>query len=120
MNEKVDYTVYVNDETRPAFRSLATGAPLLFAVSAETVISFLLHDPEFPRAIARCLETIDASLKALPRNRGPRRTLRRFQKEVDDIEVDETFTAALTKKLDWLQLELGGVHERIAKTWFRL
>lgn len=89
-------------------------------VSAETVISFLLHDPEFPRAISRCLETIDSSLKALPRNRGARKALRVFANEVDDIAVDKAFTSALTKKLDWLQLELGGLHERIAKTWFRL
>ena len=89
-------------------------------VGAETVISFLLHDPEFPRAVARCLETIDSSFKALPRNRGPRNELRRLQRDVDALQVDAAFTAALTDKLDWLQLELGGLHERIAKTWFRL
>ncbi len=89
-------------------------------VSAETVIGFLLHDPEFPRAVSRCLDSIDTSLRALPRNRGPRKTLREFQTEVDAVIVDERFTSRLTEKLDWIQLELGELHERIAKTWFRV
>ena len=89
-------------------------------VSAETVISFLLHDPHFPRAVSRCLDAIDTSMRALPRNRGPRKALRDFHREVDDIVVDERFTAMLTDRLDWLQRELGHLHVRIAKTWFRV
>ncbi len=89
-------------------------------VSTETVVEFLLHDPDFPRAVSRCLEAIDTSLRALPRNRGPRSALRQFHREVDEVHVDEHFSADLTGKLDWLQHELAGVHERIAKTWFRI
>lgn len=89
-------------------------------VSEEAVISFLLHDADFPRAISRCLEAIDTSLRALPRNRGPRSALRKFHKEVDAVRVNERFTAELTERLDWLQLELGNLHVRIAKTWFRI
>ena len=90
------------------------------AVGAETAIAFMLHDAHFPRAISRCLEAMDTSLKALPRNRGPRNALRKFYKEVDAVQVDELFTSEITEKLDWLQLELAGVHERIANTWFRV
>jgi len=90
------------------------------AVSAETAIEFMLHDANFPRAISRCLEAMDTALRTLPRNRGPRTALRKFHRDVDAIQVDELFTSEITDKLDWLQLELGGVHERIAKTWFRV
>ena len=90
------------------------------AVSAETAIEFMLHDEHFPRAISRCLEAIDTSFKSLPRNRGPRNALRKFYREVDAVQVDELFTSEITERLDWLQLELAVVHERIAKTWFRL
>ena len=90
------------------------------AISAETAISFMLHDAHFPRAISRCLEAMDTALRTLPRNRGPRNALRKFHKDVDAVHVDELFTSEITEKLDWLQQELAGVHERIAKTWFRV
>lgn len=90
------------------------------AVSAESAISYMLHDEHFPRAISRCLEAMDTAMRTLPRNKGPRNALEKFYTEVDGIQVDELFTSEITKKLDWLQLELAGVHERIAKTWFRL
>ncbi len=89
-------------------------------VSAESVVSFLLHDPGFPRAISRSLAAMDTSLRDLPRHRRPLEALRHFKNEVDAMVVDEAFSAELTVKLRWLQTELADVHARIAKTWFRI
>lgn len=88
------------------------------AVSGESVVGFLLHDPSFPRSVMRCLDAISTSMGGLPRDRKPRIALTRFIHAMKRSEVSGKDLDDLRKGLDQLQLELARLHQRIASTWF--
>lgn len=84
----------------------------------EDVIRFLLHDPLFPRAVAHCIGEVQASMRELPNHEGPLRAALRLQREVDAQLAREFGELDLHRLMDELQLELAGVHNDIAASWF--
>jgi uncharacterized alpha-E superfamily protein len=84
----------------------------------EDVIRFLMHDTLFPRAVAHCLGELKASMVELPNHEAPLRAVLRVQREVDGLLQDQIRDAELHRLMDELQVELAGVHDQVAATWF--
>ncbi len=88
-------------------------------VEGRSVVGFLLQDTAFPHAIACCLDTLEATLGALPRNGAPVRLNRSLAKLVARADPSALVASGLHEFLDQLQGELGRLHALIQSTWFR-
>ncbi len=82
------------------------------------VITFLMTDPHFPRAVGYCLAELNNSLRALPRYETALRGVLRLQRITGDLDVGPMDLEDLREFIDTLQLELSYVNNRIAETWF--
>ncbi|MEM7503968.1 MAG: alpha-E domain-containing protein [Pseudomonadota bacterium] len=84
------------------------------------VLEFLLRDPEFPRAVARCARLLEAGLRSLPCSEDCVRVLGGLQRVLQRGAVVELAEdqQALHAYLDELQVHLAAVHAEIARAWF--
>jgi uncharacterized alpha-E superfamily protein len=82
------------------------------------VITFLMTDGQFPRAVGYCLAELDNSLRSLPRYESPLRGVLRLQRIVADLDLGMMDLKDLREFIDGMQLDLSHVHDRIAETWF--
>jgi len=88
-------------------------------VSGPLVIRFLLQNEPFPRSVLHSLTEVAGALSRLPLNEIPVRTALQAVRHVREGDVE-----ALIRKeevilfLEKLQLEIGELHDDIAKTWF--
>jgi uncharacterized alpha-E superfamily protein len=92
---------------------------VLDRVNGEDVLTFLLKDSEFPRAVAHCLGELEACFTRLPRNDHPLRAIthaRRVINEVDVLKLMEN--NGLHDFIDQVQIDLAGIHNQVAHTWF--
>ena len=87
-------------------------------VNAEDVVEFLLQDRHFPRSVAHCISELKSCCSELPRNEEPLRALASVARKVADVDVAEVLESGLRGYIDDFQLELAGVHDEIANTWF--
>lgn len=87
-------------------------------IVGEDVIDFLLLDVQFPRSVRHCMGEIAASLESLPRHGEALAESAALLAEVADADGASLDPAALHECLDRLQRQLGGLHRRIAETWF--
>ena len=85
-------------------------------------LRFLLLDNAFPRSVYRCVMLLDESLQDLSRSAEPRAAVKRLKKVVKGGDVDgmSESTSALHEFIDDLQIELGHIHNEIARTYFHL
>ncbi len=90
-------------------------------VQAQQVLSFLLQDTDFPRAVAHTLGEISSCFeKKLPHNDEPLRATLRLQRLVAEANVEKLQAEGLHEFIDQLQVEFGNLHQLIASTWFSL
>ncbi len=82
------------------------------------VITFLLHDEEFPRAVRHCLGELHAALSALPRHEVPEQQLQKVIGELGEVRPDALDDAALHELIDELQLNFAGLDGAIHDSWF--
>ncbi|MGR8949543.1 MAG: alpha-E domain-containing protein [Gammaproteobacteria bacterium] len=87
-------------------------------VNAEDVVEFLLQDSHFPRSVAHCIGELKACCSELPRNEEPQRALASLARKVADVNVADVLKTGLRAYIDDFQLDLAGVHNEIANTWF--
>ena len=87
-------------------------------VNGEDVVGFLIKDPKFPRAIARCLGVLSDCLNELPRNEAALRANSRLQRMIDEMDIAQLIGGDLHGAIDSLQLDLGELHGLVAQTWF--
>lgn len=87
-------------------------------IVGEDVIDFLLLDTRFPRSFRHCLGEITSSLESLPRHEDALVESTALLAELEDADGANLDAAALHECLDRLQRQLGGLHHRIADTWF--
>lgn len=87
-------------------------------VTGSVAASFLLHDSLFPRAVLHSLGEIRACLKTLPRNTAAVRALGRTERRIRDTDVSSVFPDTFHGFIDDIQLDLGGIHDAIQRTWF--
>lgn len=88
-------------------------------VRADEVVTFLLQDRQFPRAVAYCLKALRENLDALPKDSAAVRAVRIASRQVEKADIDAILGAGrLHDFIDELQVDFGGVHEAIEATWF--
>ncbi len=85
-------------------------------------LRFLLLDKAFPRSVYRCVMLVDKSLQELSRSDNPRAAVKRLKKMVKsgDIATMSESNSALHEFIDQLQIELGQIHNEIARTYFHI
>ena len=88
-------------------------------VNAADVVRFLLRDEFFPRTVLHCLNQLTAAATALPNHEECLRVIAGIRRRVQDADLARLMAEKqLYDFIDQLQLELAGVHESLAKTWF--
>jgi uncharacterized alpha-E superfamily protein len=87
-------------------------------VTAPVAAGFLLRDSLFPRAVLHSLGQIRACLKSLPRNTSAVRAIGRVERRVRDTDIHEIFPARFHDFIDEIQVDLGGIHDSVQRTWF--
>jgi uncharacterized alpha-E superfamily protein len=83
------------------------------------VITYLLKDTQFPRAIAFSLREIGAALAMLPRSGDPIKKLGDLRRMLALRDLAEISIAGLHQWNDEAQLKLGELHGLVQGTWFR-
>lgn len=91
-------------------------------VRRANALRFLLLDEDLPRSVYRCAVLVGESLKELPRSAAPRDAVARLEKAVKDGDVANMAesSSALHTFIDELQVELGQIHNEIARTYFQV
>jgi uncharacterized alpha-E superfamily protein len=85
------------------------------------VVRFLLQDTAFPRTVGYALSHCQDALVQLPRNELPLRLVAQARRHVQGADIDQMVAQdRLHAYLDALQKEIGGIHEAIVETWFRV
>ncbi|MCB1748582.1 MAG: alpha-E domain-containing protein [Gammaproteobacteria bacterium] len=88
-------------------------------VRADEVVTFLLQDRQFPRAVAHCLQALRLSLDALPNDRSAVRAGRHALRNVERADVGAILAAGgLHDFIDTLQVDFAELHAAIEATWF--
>ncbi|WP_049630321.1 alpha-E domain-containing protein [Cellvibrio sp. pealriver] len=87
-------------------------------VNANAVVSFLLQNEDFPRAVSHCLKQLEQCLWALPNSEKVLAAIVNIQHKLDEADLDRLLQSGLHEYIDELQLEIGNLHFKIAETWF--
>jgi len=87
-------------------------------VRAGDVLTFLLQNGEFPRAVMHTLGEIESSLLTLPHHQNVRKLLQSMMDKIKQTPVHKFDAVALHQFIDQLQIDLGQLHQAIAETWF--
>ncbi|MGD8175394.1 alpha-E domain-containing protein [Marinimicrobium sp. ARAG 43.8] len=87
-------------------------------VNAEDVVTFLLQDGRFPRAVSRCLEELESCLRKLPNSDNALHVATAVRRRLRTASIPELLQAGLQEYIDGLQLEVADVHQQITSTWF--
>ena len=87
-------------------------------IRPEIVLGFLLQDTHFPRAMAHTLGEIESCITLLPRHEETLQSISELSQQVLASDVGKLYPQGLHAFLDRLQLELGGLHQKIVHTWF--
>lgn len=89
-------------------------------IEGAAVVNYLLRDPHFPRTVAHCLGEIESCLSVLVNYKEPLQIARRAWRRLDKMNLADVSPAPLHELLDALQLELGDLHNAIARQYFLL
>ncbi|WP_341936488.1 alpha-E domain-containing protein [Marinimicrobium sp. C2-29] len=87
-------------------------------VNAEDVVTFLLQDGLFPRAVSHSLGELEACLKKLPNSDDALRAVTGVRRRVRTADIPALLQTGLKEYIDNLQLEIADIHRQIASTWF--
>ena len=87
-------------------------------VRAERVVTFLVQDEGFPRAIAHCLQAVRSCLRQLPRNALAMQTAEEALAQVHAADVGALLQHGLFDFIDAMQIEFNALHAAIRTTWF--
>tara|TARA_R110002167_G_scaffold308593_2_gene513421 strand:+ start:400 stop:1374 length:975 start_codon:yes stop_codon:yes gene_type:complete len=91
---------------------------VLDRVNGEDVVTFLLQDVQFPRAVFHCLSVLRTCLESLPNNHATKQQVAITLKYVEEANIPELLESGLLEYIDELQVEIAGIHARITETWF--
>jgi len=87
-------------------------------VRGKDVVSFLVHDTRFPRAIAHCLQEIRGCLETLPRHEAATELVIAIRERKAETDVAELLDNGLQRFMDDLQRDFSTLHNAIYETWF--
>ena len=87
-------------------------------VSGPATLRFLLNDDRFPRSLAFCLAEIEGSVRRLPSPDDVLPSCAAARVHLAAVDVEALDAVRLHELADELQVAIGGVHDRIADTYF--
>lgn len=82
------------------------------------VLTFMLHDRQFPRSVMFCLYKLKALIEHIPNNE---KMLERIEHSIVELEkqpVDKLEGDALHDYIDELQIDLADIHQQLAEQYF--
>lgn len=88
-------------------------------VVGQEVVSFLLQDKEFPRAIGFCLDDVGEQLQSLSHNVEVLRAVDRVKKVITNVVISKLLQRGLLDFIDELQISIADIHDALSDTWFR-
>lgn len=88
-------------------------------ITGTRVLRFLLQNPDFPRSMSFCLNTVRSELRALPRNDVPLRHCERLLGRVQDLDPLYLVTGGLNQVMNNLQAGLAGLDVALAEDYFK-
>lgn len=88
------------------------------SVKGNLVVNYLITDEYFPRSLYYCITEMAAVASNLPRSREVVAYLKKLQKEIPACAETDELGEQFREMLNTLQVELGGLHDLIGKTWF--
>lgn len=87
-------------------------------VNAQDVVTFLLQNENFPRAVAHTLAELNFCLQKLPNSELALSAVVRAQKKLQSANISKLLESGLHEYLDKVQYDIASVHGKIADTWF--
>jgi uncharacterized alpha-E superfamily protein len=88
-------------------------------VNGEDVVSFLLTNKNFPRAVAHCLSEVTECFNRLPNADHPLRQIGHSHRSLLACNAEALLRdSELHAYIDEIQLDLADLHGQIATTWF--
>ncbi|GIW98322.1 MAG: hypothetical protein KatS3mg111_1655 [Pirellulaceae bacterium] len=89
-------------------------------VRGGAVLGFMLQDEQSPHSMLYCLDSIEHSLRRLPRNEDPLRAIGHAKRMVRDANPYSLAQAGLREFLAELSAALASLHEALQTTYFSL
>lgn len=121
MSGRAEMHLYESTVWRAVLRSLSAyqmySQHVRRRVLGPEVLSFLLHNREFPRSIAHCIGVLKQALEALPRNDAALDQLGSTQYLLNLIDLHRADHHRVHLFVDELQLEFAALHGVIFETW---
>jgi len=87
-------------------------------VSRPDVLTFLLQEDRFPRALYHTLLEVESCLHAMPKHEKPLRLVKKLQRVLQRAKPQELKQEKLHEFIDVLQLGLITINDSISKTYF--
>jgi uncharacterized alpha-E superfamily protein len=87
-------------------------------VQRSDVLEFIMHSEVFPRSIMFCLMELKKQVSVLPNSKGIIDLIEIAIKELKSEEVRQLKNGFLHKYIDQIQIELAGIHNELAQTYF--
>jgi uncharacterized alpha-E superfamily protein len=87
-------------------------------VNRRDVLTFLLKNALFPRAVYHCLDAVEESVGPLKNNEEALKAVRTTVRVVERTNVDRLQQEALHKFIDDLQVCFVRIHDAVAKAYF--
>lgn len=87
-------------------------------VQRSDVLEFVMHSEVFPRSIMFCLMELKKQVSVLPNSKGIIDLIEIAIKELKSEEVRQLKNGFLHKYIDQIQIELAGIHNELAQTYF--
>ena len=87
-------------------------------VSGPEVVSYILSDAEFPRAVTHCLNEIQSCVQKLPRSNQVVKNIQEVKDAIDNANVKRLIDKGLHKFIDRIQINLAELHNGIETKWF--
>ena len=82
------------------------------------VLGFLLKDQHFPRAVLRCIHSVEESIGDFGANEQVLKQLRSLSRKITRLNVDKLSQKALHEVIDDLQLGIMQIHEQLGRSYF--
>ena len=104
----------------------ALGAQHMFTRSvpgptdADSVVTFLIDNEDFPRSVAHCLGTAAGLIVHLPRSEAVVRTVHDLKREIAERPERPMEAATLRVWLDEAQRGIGALHHELTETYFTI
>lgn len=89
-------------------------------VNDTQVLSFLLKDKLFPRAVSACIVEITECIKNLPNNYQLLNSLKDFAHQLEKVDTNTLIQNNLHEYIDELQEKLANINELIYQNYFHL